>query len=96
MQPFQGKVVLVTGAGAGIGRAAAVQFANCGARVVATGRRSAPLATLAEQHPNINFVVADAAITADATRTITTIIERWGRLSALAAAVTSPRMACRL
>lgn len=36
---FDGKVALVVGATAGIGRAAAVAFAREGARVVAAGRR---------------------------------------------------------
>jgi citronellol/citronellal dehydrogenase len=38
-----GKVVLVTGGGTGIGRATAVEFAACGARLVVCGRRPEPL-----------------------------------------------------
>jgi NAD(P)-dependent dehydrogenase (short-subunit alcohol dehydrogenase family) len=36
---FDGKVALVTGATAGIGRATALAFAKAGAKVVAAGRR---------------------------------------------------------
>jgi NAD(P)-dependent dehydrogenase (short-subunit alcohol dehydrogenase family) len=39
MSQFVGKVVLVTGGNAGIGRAAALEFANQGAQVVVSGRR---------------------------------------------------------
>ncbi|MFE4411147.1 SDR family NAD(P)-dependent oxidoreductase [Streptomyces sp. NPDC093064] len=38
-----GKVVLITGGGTGIGRAVAADFAACGARIVICGRRSGPL-----------------------------------------------------
>ena len=49
MTPLAGKVVLITGASAGIGRATAVALANAGARIIATGRRHAALEQLREQ-----------------------------------------------
>ncbi len=39
MSQFAGKVALITGGNAGIGRAAAIEFAKQGARVVISGRR---------------------------------------------------------
>jgi NAD(P)-dependent dehydrogenase (short-subunit alcohol dehydrogenase family) len=39
MSQFTGKVALVTGGNAGIGRAAAIEFAKQGAKVVVSGRR---------------------------------------------------------
>ncbi len=72
--------VLVTGGGAGIGRAAAVWFAREGARAVVTGRRAEPLQALALQEPGIDSVVADSAWPGDAARTVATMLDRLGRL----------------
>ncbi|NGZ84192.1 SDR family NAD(P)-dependent oxidoreductase [Duganella aceris] len=83
MQNFNDKVILITGGGAGIGRAAARQFAALGARVVVTGRREEALKALADQIPGIDYVVADAASADDAAATVQTVIARHGRLDAL-------------
>ena len=40
---FDGKLVVVTGGGTGIGQATALKFAAAGAEVVISGRRQAPL-----------------------------------------------------
>lgn len=80
---FTGQVVLITGAGAGIGRAAAQRFARAGARVVVTGRREAPLRALAADQEGIDYLVADAGLPEDAPRTVAAVIERWGRLDVL-------------
>lgn len=47
--PFTGKVALIAGAGAGIGRSCAMQFAAGGADVVLAARRVDPLRALAEE-----------------------------------------------
>ena len=83
MQHKKDIVVLITGGAAGNGRAAALQFAQGGARVVVTGRREAPLQALAAEHPGISYVVADAGKAEDAPRTIAAVIERHGRLDVL-------------
>jgi 3-hydroxy acid dehydrogenase / malonic semialdehyde reductase len=48
-ESLSGKLALVTGASAGIGRATAVGLVEAGARVLATGRRKAELDALAKQ-----------------------------------------------
>jgi NADP-dependent 3-hydroxy acid dehydrogenase YdfG len=47
MQQLKGKVAWVTGAGSGIGEAAAVSLAQGGAAVVLTGRRAEQLEAVA-------------------------------------------------
>ncbi len=83
MEHWNDKVILITGGAAGIGQAAALQFARAGARVVVTGRREAPLQALAEQQSGIDYIVADAGNPDDAPRTVATVIGRHGRLDVL-------------
>jgi NAD(P)-dependent dehydrogenase (short-subunit alcohol dehydrogenase family) len=70
-EQFAGKVVVVTGAGGGIGRATALRFAAAGARVVAVDIRPEPLAeTLADlvQAGSAIAVQADVSRAADVAR----------------------------
>lgn len=83
MDTLAGKVALVTGGSSGIGRAAALRFAGQGAKVLITGRRSAPLEETAAAHPNIVGLVADVASPEDASRTVSKAIDLWGRLDIL-------------
>ncbi|MEQ8335609.1 SDR family NAD(P)-dependent oxidoreductase [Nisaea sp.] len=56
---LEGKTVLITGGGSGVGADMALHFAEAGARVVIAGRRAAALDTVAAQHRAISPVVAD-------------------------------------
>lgn len=55
----EGKTVLITGGGSGVGADMALHFAEAGARVVVAGRRAAALDRVAAQHRAISPVVAD-------------------------------------
>jgi len=83
MATFNDKVVIVTGGSSGIGRAAALRFAEAGAKVVITGRRAAALDEAAGDHPNITAVVADAASAEDAARTVAKAVDAYDRLDVL-------------
>ncbi|KAI6655137.1 L-xylulose reductase-like [Oopsacas minuta] len=58
---FDGKRVLVTGAGKGIGRGTAIMLMQCGAEVIALSRTQSDLDSLAEEHPSIKIIVMDLA-----------------------------------
>lgn len=83
MNGLRGKVVIVTGGSAGIGRATAVGLAERGAQVLITARRQAPLEDVIGENQNIVGLVADAGAPDDAVRTIAKAVGTWGRLDAL-------------
>jgi NAD(P)-dependent dehydrogenase (short-subunit alcohol dehydrogenase family) len=81
---FEGKVVLVTGATSGIGRAAAIQFAAEGGKVVFCGRRENLGRELEDQVRSNKgealYVRADVRVEDDVRNLIDRAIERYGRL----------------
>ena len=79
-------VVLITGALTGIGRAAAVAFAEAGNRVVVSGRRQdageALVSELRSLGAEAEFVQADVRKEDDVRRLVDQTVERFGRLDA--------------
>jgi len=81
---FHDKTVLVTGAGAGIGRAFALGFAADGANVIAFGRTLATLREVAGRHPDrIHVVVGDVGSIADVKRLGDEAQDRFGKVDIL-------------
>jgi NAD(P)-dependent dehydrogenase (short-subunit alcohol dehydrogenase family) len=84
MSEMNQKVVLITGASAGIGRATAEAFAARGAAVVISARRKEELEQLAGEIKSrggkASVVVTDVAIAKDVERMVAHTIETFGRL----------------
>jgi NAD(P)-dependent dehydrogenase (short-subunit alcohol dehydrogenase family) len=84
-----GKATLITGAGAGIGRATADLFAREGAKVVIFDINEQKLEALKQElwqtGAEIEMVVGDVSKDADVRRAVQAAVERWGRLDILVA-----------
>lgn len=83
---FTGKVVLITGAGVGIGRAAAVMFAKSGARVAInslTPRHGEETLRLVREHGQGIYVQGDVSVEEDAKRIVEQTVDAFGRLDIL-------------
>jgi citronellol/citronellal dehydrogenase len=79
---LDGRVVLVTGGGTGLGRAAAAELRACGAEVVIAGRRREVLEAAAEEL-GAHAVAGDVREPDDAERMVRFALERCGRLDVL-------------
>ena len=83
---FEGKTILITGAGSGIGRAAALRFADEGARVVIAdynGTAADETAQLAAQRglgDAVATVRGDVSVEADNVAMVDVALARFGRL----------------
>jgi NAD(P)-dependent dehydrogenase (short-subunit alcohol dehydrogenase family) len=81
---FEDRVVLITGGGTGIGRAAAELFVARGARVVITGRRAQPLEEVTAMHPGrIVASVGNVADESGPSRAVARAVEAFGGLDVL-------------
>ncbi|RLV04508.1 ketoreductase [Streptomyces griseocarneus] len=81
--PQGSRIVAVTGAGTGIGRATTRAFADEGAHVVAIGRRNAPLEETAAGYDRITPLPADITAEGGPERIVQAVAEAHGRLDVL-------------
>lgn len=84
---FEGKCVLITGGGTGIGKATALEFAREGARVLITGRREEKLAGAAREAEaeglRILFAVSDVSREEDCREAVELAVRKMGALDIL-------------
>ncbi|MEP6901490.1 MAG: glucose 1-dehydrogenase [Actinomycetota bacterium] len=82
-----GKVVIITGASSGIGRATALQFAKNGSNVIAVGRNEKELNTLREmvqrKKGSIKVHLADIRETTQVERLINDTVHNFGQIDVL-------------
>ncbi|HCV26993.1 MAG TPA: hypothetical protein DGB32_01575, partial [Dehalococcoidia bacterium] len=87
MGKLDGKVALITGAGTGIGRCAAMMFAEEGAELVIAGRRQAPLddvvAEISASGGKITAKTTDMEVQDDVEGLAAYALEKHGRIDIL-------------
>ena len=83
MKRFEGKTVIVTGAGRGIGRAIAERFASEGADVLCVGRTREPLEETAALCGSAWVVTGDVSRSEDVDGVLAAALERWERIDVL-------------
>ena len=85
MKEWKNKVVWITGAGSGLGKALALEFAKYGANLVLSGRREAPLLSVSDELKNQNTqslaVSCDVTKTTDIEEALSKIIDTFGQLA---------------
>ena len=84
---MQGKTIIITGASSGIGRAAALKFAEAGGRVVAVGRSEKELLHLRDEAQDfagqVKIQLADIRETSQVERLVSQTIENFGQIDVL-------------
>ncbi|MEN2983630.1 MAG: glucose 1-dehydrogenase [Dictyoglomaceae bacterium] len=84
---FQGKVVLITGAGSGIGRKTAIMFAERGAKVavndVSEERGRETVEIIKNNSGEAIFIIGDISISSEAERVVKETVDAFGRLDIL-------------
>jgi len=86
MGSMEDRVVIITGASAGIGQATAAELIDAGARVVLGARRRDRLDAIEAEHGDrVATLQMDVRVPADSERLVATAIDRFGRVDALVA-----------
>jgi NAD(P)-dependent dehydrogenase (short-subunit alcohol dehydrogenase family) len=83
MKRFEGKTIIVTGAGRGIGRAIAERFASEGADVLCVGRTREPLEETAALCGSAWVLTGDVSRSEDVDGVLAAALERWERIDVL-------------
>jgi dehydrogenase/reductase SDR family member 7B len=81
------KIVIITGASSGIGKALAFSFGNAGAKIVITGRKAQPLAEVSQELTEKgieNFsIISDVSVEADNIEMVKKTIDKYGKIDIL-------------